>query len=130
MSLRLQVIAPGRQAGGANLLLARTAVRLARRHGFGLSLVDFEDGATRQAWLAEGIPFEFRRYEVGGDIEIGQADVVMLSLLGAKMFPARLKGDPAAKLLAWCTGGVAGALGKPLQPSGVNSAAAKFSEGK
>jgi hypothetical protein len=103
MSLRLQVIAPGRQAGGANLLLARTAVRLARRHGFGLSLVDFEDGATRQAWLAEGIPFEFRRYEVGGDIEIGQADVVMLSLLGAKMFPARLKGDPAAKLLAWCT---------------------------
>jgi hypothetical protein len=103
MSLRLQVIAPGRQAGGANLLLARTAVRLARRHGFGLSLVDFEDGATRQAWLAEGIPFEFRRYEVGGDIEICQADVVMLSLLGAKMFPARLKGDPAAKLLAWCT---------------------------
>ncbi|MEY4797879.1 MAG: hypothetical protein RI978_180 [Verrucomicrobiota bacterium] len=103
MSLRLQVIAPGRQAGGANLLLARTAVRLARRHGFRLSLVDFEDGATRQAWLAEGIPFEFGRYEVGGDIEIGQADVVMVSLLGAKMFPARLKGDPAAKLLAWCT---------------------------
>lgn len=103
MSLRLQVIAPGRQAGGANLLLARSAVRLARRHGFRLSLVDFEDGATRSAWLSEGIPFEFRRYEVGRDIEVGEADAVLVSLLGAKIFPARLKGNLGAKLLAWCT---------------------------
>jgi hypothetical protein len=103
MSLRLLVIAPGRQAGGANLLLARTAVFLARRHGLHLSLVDFEDGATRSAWLAEGIDFEFSHYEIGGDIDIGSADVVMVSLLGAKLFPARLKGNMRAKLLAWCT---------------------------
>jgi hypothetical protein len=103
MNTRLQVIAPGRQAGGANLLLARTAVLLARRHGFRLSLVDFEDGATRAAWTDAGIPFEFVRYEVGGSIAIGQAQVVLVSLLGARMFPARLKGDLRAKLLAWCT---------------------------
>jgi hypothetical protein len=103
MTIRLLVIAPGQQAGGANLLLARTAVHLARRHGFHLSLVDFEDGATRAAWSAEGIPFEFGRYEVGGDIDIGPADVVMVSLLGAKLFPKRLKGNLSAKLLAWCT---------------------------
>jgi hypothetical protein len=103
MKIRLLVIAPGQQAGGANLLLARTAVNLARRHGFHLSLVDFEDGATRAAWLEEGIPFEYIRYEVGGDIDIGRADVVMVSLLGAKLFPKRLKGNISAKLLAWCT---------------------------
>jgi hypothetical protein len=103
MTRRLLVIAPGRQAGGANLLLARSAVRLARRHGFRLSLVDFEDGATRSAWLSEGIPFEFRRYEVGRDIDIGGAEAVLVSLLGAKLFPVRLKGDLRAKLLAWCT---------------------------
>lgn len=103
MTLRLLVIAPGQQAGGANLLLARTAIHLARRHGFHLTLVDFEDGATRAAWLAEGIHFEFRRYEVGGDIDIGTTDVVMISLLGAKLFPKRLKGNLDAKLLAWCT---------------------------
>ncbi len=103
MSLRLLVIAPGRQAGGANLLLARTAVFLARRHGFHLSLVDFEDGATRSMWLAEGVDFEFNRYELGGDINIGTADVVMVSLLGAKLFPARLKGNMRARLMAWCT---------------------------
>lgn len=103
MTIRLLVIAPGQQAGGANLLLARAAVHLARRHGFHLSLVDFEDGATRAAWLAEGIPFEFSRYEVGGDIDIGRAEVVMVSLLGAKLFPKRLKGNLSAKLLAWCT---------------------------
>ena len=103
MTVRLLVIAPGQQAGGANLLLARTAVYLARRHGFHLSLVDFEDGATRAVWLEEGIPFEFSRYEVGADIDIGRADVVMVSLLGAKLFPKRLKGNLNAKLLAWCT---------------------------
>ena len=103
MTVRLLVIAPGQQAGGANLLLARTAVYLARRHGFHLSLVDFEDGATRAAWLEEGIAFEFSRYEVGSDIDIGRADVVMVSLLGAKLFPKRLKGNLNAKLLAWCT---------------------------
>jgi hypothetical protein len=68
-----------------------------------LSLVDFEDGATRSAWRAEGIDFEFSQYEVGGDIDIGSANVVMVSLLGAKLFPARLKGSMRAKLLAWCT---------------------------
>jgi hypothetical protein len=103
MSRRLLVIAPGRQAGGANLLLARTAIFLAHRHGFRLSLVDFEDGATRSAWRAEGIDFEFSQYEVGGDIDIGSADVVMVSLLGAKLFPSRLKGNMRARLLAWCT---------------------------
>jgi hypothetical protein len=103
MTLRLLVIAPGQQAGGANLLLARTAIHMARRHSFHLTLVDFEDGATRAAWLAEGIPFEFNRYEVGGDIDIGTADVVMISLLGAKLFPKRLKVNLDAKLLAWCT---------------------------
>ncbi len=102
MTIRLMVIAPGQQAGGANLLLARTAVHLARRHGLHLSLVDFEDGATRAAWLEEGITFEFSRYEVGGDIDIGCADVVMVSLLGAKLFPKRLKGNLNAMLLAWC----------------------------
>ena len=103
MTRRLLVIAPGRQAGGANLLLSRTALRLARRHGFRLSLVDFEDGATRGAWQAEGIAFEFSRYDVGVDIDIGGADTVLVSLLGAKLFPVRLKGDLRAKLLAWCT---------------------------
>ncbi len=103
MSLRLLVIAPGRQAGGANLLLARSAAYLARRHGFNLSLVDFDDGATRALWTSEGIPFEFKRYEVGGDIEIGQSDAIIISLLGAKLFPSRLKGNLGARLIAWCT---------------------------
>lgn len=103
MKLRLKVICPGRQAGGANLLLARCAVRLRQRHGFDLSLVDFVDGATAKAWKAEHVPFRFEPYSVGTAIEAHAGEVVLISLLGAKTFPKTLKGDLGVRLLAWCT---------------------------
>lgn len=99
----LKVICPGRQAGGSNLLLTRCAVRLWQRHGFELALVDFVDGAMATAWKAEGIPFRLIPYTVGAAIEIRDDEVVLISLLGAKMFPNTLKGGLDARLLAWCT---------------------------
>lgn len=101
--MNLALINPGRQAGGANLLLARTASQLALKHGFNITLVDFEEGATRKMWLSEGIPFVFSPYVVGGEINMGEADVAIVSLLGAKLFPARLRGNLGARLIAWCT---------------------------
>lgn len=99
----LKVICPGRQAGGSNLLLARCAARLWRRQGFELTLVDFVDGAIATAWKAEGIPFRHIPYKVGGAIEVRDDEVVLISLLGAKLFPTTLKGGLGARLLAWCT---------------------------
>jgi pimeloyl-ACP methyl ester carboxylesterase len=101
--MNVTLINPGRQAGGANLLLARAVSRLALKHCCKITLVDFEDGATRKMWISEGIPFVFSPYEVGGSINIGQADVVIVSLLGARLFPHRLRGNPSSRLLAWCT---------------------------
>ena len=103
MNKRLKVICPGRQAGGANLLLSRCAIRLYQRHGFSLALVDLDDGATAKAWKAEGIPFDFSPYEPGSQIVVGPREVVLISLLGAKLFPSNLKGNLDARLVAWCT---------------------------
>ncbi len=103
MKPKLKVICPGRQGGGANLLLARCAASLHRRHGFELSLVDFADGVTTKAWSHDGIPFEFSPYEPGTSIELRSGELILVSLLGAKTFPATLRGDLDARLLAWCT---------------------------
>ena len=103
MKTKLIVFSPNRKSGGSNLLLARTAANLERRHGIDLVLVDFEDGATRAAWLASGVPFEFRPYQVGRSVEIDQADVLLAVLLGTKTFPATLKGGHRIRFLAWCT---------------------------
>lgn len=103
MKTKLIVFSPNKKFGGTNLLLARTAANLERRHKIDLVLVDFEDGATRAAWLAEGVPFEFRPYDVGRSVEIDQADVLLAVLLGTKMFPAMLKGGHRIRFLAWCT---------------------------
>lgn len=100
---RLKVICPGRQAGGANLLLARCAVRLHQRHGHELSLVDFSDGATAKAWKTEGVPFRFAPYAVGSVVEVNDDEVVLISLLGAKTLPTSIRGCLGARLLAWCT---------------------------
>ena len=99
----LKVICPGRQAGGSNLLLTRCAVRLWQRHGFELALVDFVDGAMATAWKADDIPFRLIPYTVGAAIETRDDEVVLISLLGAKMLPTTLKGGLDARLLAWCT---------------------------
>lgn len=101
--LRLKVICPGRQAGGTNLLLSRCAARLHQRHGYELSLVDFVDGATASAWKAAGVPFRFEPYALGTSVEVCDDEVVLISLLGTKTFPATLKGGHGARLLAWCT---------------------------
>jgi hypothetical protein len=103
MKTKLIVFSPNRKSGGSNLLLARTAANLERRHGINLVLVDFEDGATRAAWLAEGVPFEFRPYEVGRSVEIDRADALLAVLLGTKKFPSMLKGGNRIRFLAWCT---------------------------
>ena len=100
---RLKVICPGRQGGGANLLLSRCAARLHLRHGMELSLVDFSDGSTASAWSSAGIPFEFTPYSPGAKIEIRPGEVTLISLLGAKTFPHALRGDFAGRLVAWCT---------------------------
>lgn len=103
MKVRLKVICPGRQGGGANLLLSRCAMRLHHRHGMELSLVDFPGGATVSAWSAAGIPFEFTPYSPGSQIELRPGDVTLISLLGAKIFPHALRGDFGGRLVAWCT---------------------------
>lgn len=103
MKHKLKVVCPGRQGGGANLLLARCAANLHRRHGFELTLVDFADGATAKAWQADGIAFELSPYVPGASIEVRSGESVLISLLGAKTFPTTLRGDLDARLLAWCT---------------------------
>jgi hypothetical protein len=103
MNRVIKIINPGKQAGGSNMLLARTALALARRHGFTLSLVDFEDGATRRAWTAEGVQFEFNAYRPGENIELKNGEVVLMGLLGAKLFTRYLRGNLNARLVTWCT---------------------------
>jgi hypothetical protein len=103
MKKRLLLISPGRQAGGSNLLLARTSANLWRRHGYSLTLVDFEDGATRSAWEKEGIEFKFYRYVEGEPISAGQADVLLMNLLSSKALPTRLSLDPRTRYVSWCT---------------------------
>lgn len=103
MKARLKVICPGRQSGGANLLLSRCAMRLHHNHGMGLSLVDFPGGATVSAWSSAGLPFEFTPYSPGAQIELRRGDVTLTSLLGTKTFPHALCGDFSGRLVAWCT---------------------------
>ena len=100
---RLAVIAPGLQAGGANLLLARTAEVLARRHGWALTLVDVEGGAAFRYLEDQGAKFHFVAYRAGRVHDIYDADAVLVSLLGAKLIHRRYRLRPTARLLTWCT---------------------------
>lgn len=103
MKKRLLLISPGRQAGGSNLLLARTSANLWRRHGYALTLVDYEDGATRAAWAKDRVEFDFFRYVEGAPISAGEADVLLMNLLSSKALPARLTLAPGTRFVSWCT---------------------------
>jgi len=103
MKKRILLISPGRQAGGTNLLLARTSANLWRRHGYALTLVDYEDGATRKAWAKDGVEFEFLRYVDGAPISAGEADVLLINLLSSKALPARLALEQSTRHVSWCT---------------------------
>jgi len=103
MNNRLLLIAPGRQAGGSNLLLARVASGLRRRHGYDLTLVDFADGFTRRSWAAEGVEFDFIPYAEGARIEAGATDVLLINLLSSKTLPERLTLAPGSRFVGWCT---------------------------
>jgi hypothetical protein len=103
MKKRLLLISPGRQAGGSNLLLARTSANLYRRHGYALTLVDYHDGATRDAWRKSGVEFDFFPYEDGAPIYAGEADVLLMNLLSSKAMPARLTLDSRTRYVSWCT---------------------------
>ncbi len=101
--MRLAVIAPGMQAGGANLLLARVASQLARFHGWQIVLVDYKGGAAERFLAAQGIPFRKVDYVPGEMHDMTDADAVLISLLGAKLLARRYRLRPGARLLAWCT---------------------------
>ena len=103
MKKRLLLISPGRQAGGSNLLLARISANLWRRHGYALTLVDYDDGATRDAWTKAGVQFDFFPYQEGSPICAGEADVLLMNLLSSKALPTRLSLDSRTRYVSWCT---------------------------
>lgn len=77
--------------------------RMHQRHGNSLVLVDFENGATRRSWIADGIPFEFIPFEHGRRHDLPDADIVLMGLLGAKALSAGFEVSPVSRLLVWCT---------------------------
>lgn len=100
---KILLINPGKCAGGSNLLLARTAANLWRRHGYALALVDYADGATREAWMKTGVQHEFSPYAEGAPIASAEADVLLMNLLSSKAMPARLSLEPNTRFVGWCT---------------------------
>jgi hypothetical protein len=100
---KLCVIAPGMADGGANLLMGRAAMHLGRAHGFQLHLVDMQGGAVWRLWRKEGLEFTFQSYERGQDLKVEECDVVLLSLLLAKLVGDRFRISADAKLILWCT---------------------------
>lgn len=99
----LCVISPGYADGGANLLMGRAAMHLAREHGHRLHLVDVAGGAVWRLWTKEGVEFTFQAYERGRNLEIDQCDTVLISLLGAKLIGTRFIIADAVRLILWCT---------------------------
>lgn len=97
------VINPGKTAGGSNLLFARTMKRLQGLHGHELTLVDYEDGATRKAWVAEGIPHTFFEYNSTMSYSGIRADYVLINLLGAKLIGPQNSPPLTARFISWCT---------------------------
>lgn len=100
---KLGVISPGMADGGANLLMGRAAMHLSRKHGFALHLVDVQGGAVWRLWKKEGLEFTFQAYERGQGLDVEDCDVVLLSLLSAKLIGGRFRISAATKLILWCT---------------------------
>lgn len=100
---KILLINPGKCAGGTNLLLARTAANLWRRHGYALALVDYADGATRDAWTKSGVKHDFFPYAEGVPISAVEADVLLMNLLSSKAMPGRLALNPSTRFVGWCT---------------------------
>lgn len=100
---KLCVISPGMADGGANLLMGRAAMHLSRKHGIVLHLVDVQGGAVWRLWKKEGLEFTFQAYERGKDLDVESCDVVLLSLLSAKLIGSRFRILATAKLILWCT---------------------------
>lgn len=97
------LINPGKVAGGSNLLLARSLLRLQQRQGCPLALVDYTDGATARHWRESGARFDFYPYDPGVRLEIRSAGLVAINLLSAKKLSSAYELPAEARLLAWCT---------------------------
>ena len=65
--------------------------------------MDYPGGATASAWSLAGVPFEFTPYSPGAQIDLRSGEAVLISLLGAKIFPHVLRGEFGSRLIAWCT---------------------------
>lgn len=97
------VIAPGRVDGGANLLLGRAAMRLAKKYGWTLHLVDVEGGAVWRLWSRAGVAFSFQVYNPGKVLSVEPTDCVLVCLLGAKLIGTNWLVRREVRLLLWCT---------------------------
>lgn len=65
--------------------------------------MDYPGGATASAWSLAGVPFEFTPYSPGAQIDLRPGEAILISLLGAKIFPHVLRGEFGGRLIAWCT---------------------------
>lgn len=100
---KLCVIAPGSADGGANLLLGRSALHLARNHGWDLHLVDVDGGAVWRLWKRSGVAFTFQAYKAGTVLSIEPTDYLLVCLLGSKLLGKNWIVQPQVRLLLWCT---------------------------
>lgn len=101
MSPRLVFYGPAKHEGGTTLLLARVAAEFARR-GRSVRVVDFAHGALAGHLARRGLPFVHTKPSEGGD-RFGPDELVMLTLLHAKLLLRGLTPDPATRFLFWST---------------------------
>ena len=97
------MIAPGRVDGGANLLLGRAAMHLAKKYRWSLHLVDVEGGAVWRLWNRAGVTFSFQVYAPGSILSVEPTDYVLVCLLGAKLIGKNWLVRREVRLLLWCT---------------------------
>lgn len=97
------LINPGISPGGSNLLFARVMLRMHQRHGCELVLVDYAGGATWNLWTEAGAPFVFIEYKTQERHSLPKADLILMGLLGAKIFASNFDVSPASRFLTWCT---------------------------
>ena len=78
-------------------------LRMHQRHGCELALVDYAGGATWSLWTEAGAPFAFIEYNSRERHSLPKADLILMGLLGAKIFASKFDVSPASRFLTWCT---------------------------
>jgi len=98
---RLTFFYPVRNIGGAQLAFARIVREMAKRPGWLMVVVDFEDGFLRQTLNGWGVDFEYLPYSKNGPpVDVGET-LLLLSYSGLPHDLQALRATPTSRVLLW-----------------------------